>query len=145
LILFIRSISLFTVSLMILSMMFCWQAHMAMPAHVFGLCLFSWAGGIKIYIMSFYWVLLNTICRSGIYYTISIDLILFRVSLPGTCYKADIGGIRYLFVGAEYGGKNVLSVGSSICGSLNGKPADARGLLSGTALGVPLNNGGTLT
>jgi hypothetical protein len=33
-----------------------------------------------------------------------------------------------------------MSVGSSMCGSLNGKPTDARGLLSGTALGVPLNN-----
>jgi hypothetical protein len=37
------------------------------------------------------------------------------------------------------GGKDVLSVGFSICGSLAGEPADARGLLSGTALGVPLN------
>jgi hypothetical protein len=34
-------------------------------------------------------------------------------------------------------GKDVLSVGFSICGSLVGKPADARGLLSGTALRVP--------
>jgi hypothetical protein len=41
---------------------------------------------------------------------------------------------------ARPGGKNVLSVGSSICGSLNGKPTDARGLLSGTALGVPSNS-----
>jgi hypothetical protein len=41
---------------------------------------------------------------------------------------------------ARPGGKKVLLVGSSICGSLDGEPADARGLLSGTALGVPLNN-----
>jgi hypothetical protein len=42
-------------------------------------------------------------------------------------------------------GKDVLSVGSSICGSLAGEPADAQGLLSGTALGVPLNNRGNPT
>jgi hypothetical protein len=35
------------------------------------------------------------------------------------------------------GGKDVLSVGFSICGSLAGIPADARGLLLGTALRVP--------
>jgi hypothetical protein len=35
------------------------------------------------------------------------------------------------------GGKDVLSVGFSICGSLTGIPADAWGLLSGTALRVP--------
>jgi hypothetical protein len=34
-------------------------------------------------------------------------------------------------------GKDVLSVGFSICGSLDGIPAYARGLLSGTALRVP--------
>jgi hypothetical protein len=42
-------------------------------------------------------------------------------------------------------GKDVLSIGSSICGSLAGEPADARGLLSGTALGVPLKNWGIPT
>jgi hypothetical protein len=35
------------------------------------------------------------------------------------------------------GGKNVLSVGSSIWGNLTGTPTDARGLLSGTATRVP--------
>jgi hypothetical protein len=42
-------------------------------------------------------------------------------------------------------GEDVLSGGSSICGSLDGEHADARGLLSGTALGVPLNNWGIPT
>jgi hypothetical protein len=42
-------------------------------------------------------------------------------------------------------GKDVLSVGSNICGSLADEPADARGLLSGTALGLPLNIWGNPT
>jgi hypothetical protein len=50
---------------------------------------------------------------------------------PRVCWRGPAE--RHL----QPGGKNVLSVGSSICGNLTGTPADARGLLSGTAMRVP--------